>query len=324
MTLLSKYNTELENDFLFTIPIALSNPVVYLYSECVEDCKMPATVYVYISKVVSQLEADYINITGGSVTSITHLVSNDTEGGDVYMLYVQPAESNSYSITLSIPMYVMKDNENHFNRESNSLTINFRKKDHSITSSTSPYTNMNPYQVFFIFPEPIARLFEKEFETSNCEVVDLSIINRDVLRVVVSIQSEGESTFVLPQGLAMSISGDLSQEVTWTLYYELSRPEGVFTCDSDVIGRVPIGCYLRFSKTVLSIKEQCIDVGENGIITDFEVISDLEICHFSIDGKENGPVSLYLKDKCVQDRYGNWNIRSNRVSLRKGTLCLIL
>ena len=212
-------------DYSIVIPVSPDNPAVYLYSPCTIDCSNPATVYIFFSSIVTGFSISKVTILGGIILSLTHisdippsLSDYSSENGDVYVMYIAPITASS-DVSLEIPSMSVRDSKGHYNRESNSISLSFLNSSHTITTTSSPFTNMNPYEIFLQFPDPIVRLFEMKIETTNCNIADLTITNPSTLRMVLSIEKEGAASLVIPSGLAMSDKGYLNDRFEWLFVF---------------------------------------------------------------------------------------------------------
>lgn len=212
-------------DYSLIIPISDDNPAVYLYSSCTTDCSNPATVYIFFSSIVKGFSMSKVTILGGIILSLTqisnippNLSEYSNENGDIYVMYIAPITISS-SVSLEIPSMSVVDSSGHYNRESNSLSLSFLNSSQTITTISSRFTNMNPYEVFLQFPDPIVRLFDVKIETTNCNIAGLTITNPSTLRIVLSIEKEGTALFVIPSGLAMSDKGYLNDRFEWSFVF---------------------------------------------------------------------------------------------------------
>lgn len=225
--LLDRCGNKLDKDYSLSIPVESSIPVVYLYSECKDNCVSPVVIHIVFSKRMKELKASYIQLTQCKIMLMNHvtdmhkyLVDGITTDSDVYIAYVTPISNATKTVSLRIPYSVIQDKTGNYNMESNTVTISFRQNDRSISSLTSDYTNTNPYEVFLLFADPISRVFDdKLIAVNNCKVLGITLVTPTQLRVVVRIESEGVGSFTLPRGLTIGRNGLINEEFTWEFSY---------------------------------------------------------------------------------------------------------
>lgn len=68
------------------------------------------------------------------------------------------------------------------------------------------------------------------------------------------------------------------------------------------------------------LTESCIDISKNGYISSFKQGHNPLEYSFYVRSDEDGDVELFVKDNQAKDHCGNWNSRSNFVSIHIGTI----
>ena len=78
---------------------------------------------------------------------------------------------------------------------------------------------------------------------------------------------------------------------------------------------------MQITEPIDGLTPSVFSVSQHTIITDF-VMADAagKLYSFQVDGDHDGILELVVNEGVFQDSCGNWNTRSNVVTLEKGTL----
>lgn len=199
----------------------------------------PFPIYVLFSEPVNFTVAA-LSITGGSVLGVTHLTAAPSftseewasELLDVYLFYVRPSSSQITNVTVVLPFHALRGVSGRYNMQSNKVALSFVPDGASCLSS--PFTNRNPYEVIVQYPYAITGVVvASSIIVEGCKVIDISIVQKNRLRIVLEIFAEGKGHMTIPSGLSLSMNGVVSEQFEWDFEYGKRRSVGMMgRCDA--------------------------------------------------------------------------------------------
>ena len=187
----------------------------------------PFPIYILFSEPMN-FSTDALMITGGDVMGVTHLTSTPlftseewySNDLDIYLFYVRPSSSQITNVTVALPFRALQSVSGKYNMQSNQVALSFVQDGASCLSS--PYTNRNPYEVIVQYPYAFTGMVAaSSIIVEGCRVVDISIVQKNRLRIVLEILAEGKGHMTIPSGLSLSMNGDISERFEWDFEYGL-------------------------------------------------------------------------------------------------------
>ena len=107
------------------------------------------------------------------------------------------------------------------------------------------------------------------------------------------------------------------------LLIDITQPHSYLQCEHTSVVATPVSCSIEFSEEVEDVTKNCIDISKDIRITSFRQTHNPLVYSFFIESEEDGDVTLFVKDNQVKDHCGNWNSRSNFITIHIG-MCFFL
>ena len=102
------------------------------------------------------------------------------------------------------------------------------------------------------------------------------------------------------------------------LLIDITQPHSYLQCENTSVTATPVSCSIEFSEEVEEVTKNCIDISKDARITSFRQTHNPLVYSFNVESEEDGDVTLYVKDNQVKDHCGNWNSRSNFITIHIG------
>ena len=103
-------------------------------------------------------------------------------------------------------------------------------------------------------------------------------------------------------------------------HVDVTSPQVILFCSETVISKSSISCSMQITEPIEDLTASVFSVSQYTVITDFAKADTAgKLYSFQVDGNHDGTLQVFVNEGAFRDSCGNWNTRSNVLTLEKGS-----